>query len=68
MSTIAVHTENHQCTTGPSHLVVEVEEPGEVYLNLRHIEDETPFGVTLRPDEARALAAVLAAQATEAER
>lgn len=69
MTRIAVYTENHKSTPHPdSKITVDVDEPGSVYLDLCHLEAETVTAADLLPEEARALAAVLVAQAEAAER
>lgn len=63
------------CNYGSDHdrLTVDVIDDGQVYVDLSHltpVDDaaDAETGVTLHPDEARALAAVLVAQAEAAER
>lgn len=69
MTRIAIYSDNHKSTPHPdSRIVIDVDEPGSVYLDLCHLEAEAVTAADLLPVEARALAAALIAQAEAAER
>jgi len=71
MTTIRILLSSYQ--TGRNHLDVDVDEPSQVDIDLAGLDDFGTAGATsahiaLQPGEARALAAVLTAQADAAER
>ena len=68
MTSISVQLENHSSSMRLGHLSIDVHDPDAVYVDFRRVEDSQVDHLSLTPMEARAIAAVLVAQATEAER